>query len=262
LWRPQIFRQELALAKPVAHDEFVFEPFFNGLLRMNYFTHGYRFIERPEFLVGTMLPDMLRVSDRQVRLRSKRILPFLETASGSAHAIASGALQHLHDDDWFHNTDAFHAVTGQMTVWFREILPPEDGNRPSFLGHIVMELLLDDVLIEQHPGRLDAYYAACRRVDVREIIATVNALSPTSVQNLDRFYPLFLEEQFLRDYCEPVRLLWRINQVLRRVGLPVLGTEEVAVLIRSRELVANQREGLLSGIPHTERLSRVSVSDD
>jgi len=26
------FPQELALAKPVAHDEIVFEPFFNGLL--------------------------------------------------------------------------------------------------------------------------------------------------------------------------------------------------------------------------------------
>lgn len=215
---------------------------------MNYFTHGFRFLARPEFLVGTTLPDMLRVSDRQVRLRSKRIVPFLETATGSAREIATGALQHLHDDDWFHNTVAFHEVTGKLTTLFRRALPIDDGNRPGFLGHIVMELLLDGVLIEQSPQQIDAYYAACEQVDVRAVVETVNALSPTPVVHLEQFLPLFCREQFLRDYADSTRLLYRLNQVLRRVGLPVLAPEIASVLDESRVIVAARQHDLLAGM--------------
>ena len=132
---------------------------------MNYFTHGLRFTDRPYYLVGTALPDMLSVVDRQVRLRSKRVAPFADGTGTVQAELAAGVLQHLDDDAWFHNTPAFLLVTGQLTRLFRELLPADDGYRPALLGHIVMELLLDGVLIRANPGMLDAYYAAFSAID-------------------------------------------------------------------------------------------------
>ncbi len=41
---------------------------------MNYFAHGYRFIDDPYFMAGTALPDWLSVADRRVRIRPKHLL--------------------------------------------------------------------------------------------------------------------------------------------------------------------------------------------
>ena len=42
---------------------------------MNYYAHGCRFVDRPYFLIGTAIPDMIRVSDKGVRVHSKRVVP-------------------------------------------------------------------------------------------------------------------------------------------------------------------------------------------
>ena len=77
---------------------------------MNYLAHGIRFVDRPWFLVGTAVPDLLSVADRRVRMRERRVVPAVEAAVDSAEPrtqLAAGVLQHLADDDWFHRTPAF-----------------------------------------------------------------------------------------------------------------------------------------------------------
>ena len=44
---------------------------------MNYFAHGYRYIDRPWFLAGTALPDWLNVVDRRVRVRKDQASRFM-----------------------------------------------------------------------------------------------------------------------------------------------------------------------------------------
>ena len=126
---------------------------------MNYFAHGRHVVEDPYLLAGTAAPDWLSVVNRRVRAR----------ATGSAigrlrrsalSAVARGVVQHHHDDDWFHRTRAFAELSWRFTAELRDLLPEDDGFRPSFLGHILVEILLDAALIEEDPSRLDAYYDA------------------------------------------------------------------------------------------------------
>src|SRR5438045_4126379 len=132
---------------------------------MNYFAHGRRFIHDPYFLAGTAVPDWLSVIDRKVRARSKNAAKFADAADPRVAAVARGVMKHHPDDGWFHQTRAFAELSLHFTVAVRDLLPPDDGLRPSFVGHILVELLLDSRLAEDAPGQLDAYYRAMESVD-------------------------------------------------------------------------------------------------
>ena len=179
------------------------------------------------------------------RLASSR----LPIGSGTIQAeVAGGVLQHLQDDRWFHQTAAFYETCGELTVLFRNVVGSEDGYRPGFLGHIVLELLLDGVLIEEQPGMLDAYYRRLAEVDPDRGRGRVNRMAREPTSRLAMFIPLFHREQFLRDYLDPARLLYRLNQVMRRIKLNQLPDEVADVSLTRSDIV-------------TERVARVAAAN-
>lgn len=218
---------------------------------MNYFAHGMRFVDRPYFLAGTALPDWLSVVDRRVRLRAKNVQPFADGSDTPAAQLAAGVLQHLDDDAWFHKTAAFAVASAELTVLFRDALPTDDGHRPAFLGHILTEMLLDAVLIDRDPPALAAYYAAFDRLDAGFVADSVNRMAPQSTEYLRKFIPLFVRERFLADYRDPNRLLFRLNQIMRRVKLNPLPAGFETALESARVIVTRHAAALLPGIiPH------------
>jgi hypothetical protein len=212
---------------------------------MNYFAHAIRFLDRPYFVAGTAVPDWLSVVDRKVRVRTKLIEPFLLNDGSPQAEIATGARQHLDDDRWFHQTRAFAEVTAQLAVRFREVLGPDDGLRPGFLGHIVTELLIDAELIERHPREIERYYQVMSSVDPLVVQQAVNAMAKQRTEFLAPLIPRFVSERFLPDYLNDNRLLWRLNQVLRRVKLSPLPTQAKTVLSRARPLIRGRLSELL-----------------
>jgi len=212
---------------------------------MNYFAHGLRFLDRPYFVAGTAVPDWLSVVDRQVRVRAKMIEPLLFEDGSPLAEVAAGAWQHLEDDRWFHQTRAFAEITAQLAVRFREVLGPEDGQRPGFLGHIVTELLIDAELIERHPREIEQYYEVISSVEPLVVQQAVNAMAKQSTEFLAPLIARFVSERFLPDYLNDDRLLWRLNQVMRRVKLSPLPAETQAVLTAARPLVRGRLHELL-----------------
>ena len=57
---------------------------------MNYFAHGYRFVDSAYFLAGTAVPDWLSVADRKVRARSKGANQLLNDTDPRVAALAAG----------------------------------------------------------------------------------------------------------------------------------------------------------------------------
>lgn len=211
---------------------------------MNYLAHGMRFADTPYRLAGTAVPDWLRVSDRHVRMRERHVRPHLGS-DGPLGEVASGVVQHLADDDWFHNTPAFHHVTSRLTRLLREAVGT-DGFRCGFLGHILGEMLLDTVIARRDPAALGRYYAALDRVDPDLVTDSVNMLSHRGeATRLAEFVVAFRNVRFLEDYLEPDRLLFRLNQVQHRVGLPKLPGEVTAVIETGEVVVAEHIDGLL-----------------
>jgi len=212
---------------------------------MNYFAHALCHLDRPWFMVGAAVPDLLSVVDRAVRVRPKGVDAFLTDAEGVQREVALGIRQHFFDDDWFHRTRGFAEVTALMTVQFRELLAGGDGFRCGFLGHITTEMLLDAVLIRQFPAEFEAYYRQLATIQPETVQATVNQMARGQTLQLAAVIHYFAKEQFLRDYQTDQGLLWRLNHVQARVKLAKLPVEAVAVLAYGRDLIANRVRDLL-----------------
>ena len=212
---------------------------------MNYFAHGRQFVDQPHFLVGTAVPDLLNVVNRRVRARRKLAEPFVHEANPHIAALASGIVRHHQDDDWFHRTQAFTELSLQLTVRIRDWQSDDVSMRPLFLGHILVELLLDAWLIERDPERLDAYYDAFAEVEPGLVAAAITRMTGQPVELMAVFLPRFRHERFLYDYLDDARLLYRLNQVMRRVGLPILPADFVSLLPTARAEIAASASDLL-----------------
>lgn len=215
---------------------------------MNYLAHGYRFLDSPLMAAGTAVPDWLSVADRSVRMRSRRIRPQLAQLESGVRSVAEGALQHLADDDLFHNSLVFRMLESDLASGFRRLMPDRFDHRPGFLGHIVVELLLDWYIAERQPGILDEWYAVLGSVCPLQIQLAVNCLAPRQTENLAPFIRRFLEARVMYDYADDERLLVRLNQILRRVTLEPLDDRFLAVLTEGRQLVYRHGADLLLAV--------------
>ena len=213
---------------------------------MNYFAHGREFVFDPYFLAGTAVPDWLSVVDRPTRIRSRQALEHIDAGDPCLAAVARGIARHLHDDGWFHATRAFAELSLELTRRARCHLAEEAGFRPHFIGHILVEILLDAELIAADPGRLEAYYGALDRLDADRVAQAVGRMGRGGGQRLAVFIPLFSRERFLWDYLDDGKLMFRLNQVMRRVKLPALPADFGSLLPAARCQVAERQAELLA----------------
>jgi hypothetical protein len=213
---------------------------------MNYFAHARPFLDKPYFAAGTAVPDWLCVLDRKMRVHSKAAQTLVSHPDQRVAALAGGIVQHHYDDGWFHQTRAFAELNLQLTAAVRVVLSQDDGFRPSFLGHILVEILLDAALIAAAPDQLDAYYETLRSIDPQLVGDTINLVATRPSDLWPIFIPHFCAERFLYDYQEDAKLLARLNRVMRRVQLQPLPDEFLTVLPAARHAVARRREELLT----------------
>lgn len=212
---------------------------------MNYLAHGIPFLDDPYCLAGTAVPDWLGVVDRRVKIRRVQAEAFLEDSEWQLRALARGILQHYEDDKRFHATAAFQQLCWELTARVRDAVEQDRGMRPALVGHILVEVLVDAELARQHPHLLPAYYRTLSAVDPAQLQRALRRMAPRPVEGCDRFLGRFLHEKFLYDYAEDGKLLMRLNQVMRRVGLPELPATVGDVLPSGRRQVAQQLGELL-----------------
>jgi hypothetical protein len=160
-----------------------------------------------------------------------------------------GVLRHLEDDRWFHETRDFAELSLRFAVELRDRLPGDEGFRPSFLGHILVEILIDATLIERDPSIAQRYYAAIATVAPERVQAAVNRMARRPTEQLIRWINRFLELRFLYDYLDDDKLLFRLEQVMQRVGLPALGNRLDSWFPAARRVIADRCDALLTPPP-------------
>ena len=213
---------------------------------MNYFAHGYRFLDDPYFMVGTALPDWLGAANRQVRVPPIRVRPWIDAVDPLTSTIARGILQHHEDDASFHVTQDFAQLNIRFAKQIKKRDPKAHEMVTPLLAHIVPELVLDAILIEEEPGLIDQYYQVMSAIDVNRVSDVVHQISGRVPTDLGRFHDIFMHEQFLRDYADDDTLCHRLRQVIHRVGWGPMpeGFEELVPAMRKE--VVERRSGLLA----------------
>jgi hypothetical protein len=213
---------------------------------MNFLAHALSHLDRPYMVAGTSVPDWLSVIDRRVRARSVGARLLLDDHDARVRDVAEGIIQHHEDDRWFHGGRAFAELNLEFAVELRAILVGDEGFRPSFLGHILVEMLIDSDLIEQDRGLVDQFYAALETLVPEVVQQSVNRIAKVETDRLAPLVPRFITERFLYDYVDDGKLLFRLNQVMRRVRLPALPETITPWLRSARRRVSLRRDELLS----------------
>lgn len=217
---------------------------------MNYFAHALPFLDGdPYFAAATGVPDWLTVADRDVRIRLKHARPLADDPDPQTAAVALGTIQHLRDDYRFHKTRAFFELSVGLAAQVRDVLGPEDGFRSGFLGHLLVEVLLDASLAVENPAGLEVYYRLLDAVDPEVIQEAVNRMAPRPTVRLAYMISEFRRLRILWDYLEDDKLMGRLNQVMRRVKLPEIPGEFCRILPDARQQVDARKRELLEGIP-------------
>jgi hypothetical protein len=216
---------------------------------MNYLSHALPFLSDPYFVAGTAVPDWLSVVDRKVRVRARHVETFLADPDPLVAALAGGLAQHFRDDARFHESRAFAETSMALSAAVRDALPPDTGFRPSFLGHVLVEVLLDWALSVENPDALDRYYAALTAIDPLLVQTMLNRFMPRPTERLVPMIFMFRRERVLCDYAEDAKLLYRMNQVMQRVGFSELPGTLTDIFSAARQLVSSRRTELLAGIP-------------
>jgi hypothetical protein len=166
-----------------------------------------------------------------------------------ATEFLQGVIQHHVDDDAFHQNETFILTSATLSVALRAIHGRDSSIRSGFLGHIIIELLLDDTLSQSNPSLLQEYYKTVDSLD-RDLVSKAASLAVgRHVVGLEKWIDRFVEERFLEDYSDDRRLLRRLNQIMKRVGLEQLGDETLAWLAFCRQEVNRNADKLL---PHQE----------
>lgn len=192
---------------------------------------------------GTSLPDWLRHVDRRARLRPD-LLAALDVSDGAAAdsprrqafaALSDGARRHHDDDLRFHTDAAFDDVSGALTLHFRHL----DGElRASTLGHVLTEMLVDAVIIDEVPGVVDAYYDAVAAVDAAVVADFARVVTGRPVPAFEPLLGRFIDVAYLRLYASDEGLLRCLTGVCRRVGMKAPPPSAVDVIAAGRSTVA------------------------
>ncbi len=213
---------------------------------MNFLCHAMPYLDDPLLAVSTGVPDWLSVVDRGIRARGKLARGFLDSDDRELQLVACGVIRHIEDDRWFHGTQAFVETNMRLAVELRDLLPDDAGFRPTFVGHILIEMLLDAFWIRDDPAIGERYYQSIRAISATTIERCVNAITGKPTDQLAKVIERFTEVQFLYDYLDHDKLLFRLNQVMKRVGLTLLPVEVRDWLPDAEKLVESRRQRLLT----------------
>lgn len=212
---------------------------------MNFFCHALPYLDQPLFAACTGVPDFLSVIDRKIRARGRMVAPHLDSADETMRQVAGGIQAHLDDDHWFHGGEAFAQMNLEFAVELRDRMPGDAGFRPSFLGHILIEMLLDAIHVEDNAAAVQEYYENFAKLPLTEIGRCINTITGKPTDRIPATMRRFAETRFLLDYPADDTLMFRLNQVMRRVKLPELPAAVQAWLPSARSQVRQSYERLL-----------------
>jgi len=205
---------------------------------MNFLSHYYfdRKVTNCYHILGTVLPDLLKNADKNITLHPEK----LQHTNESVNYIINGWNKHLEVDKYFHSSDFFLEHSHRLK---KLLLPAIEGSpvKPFFLGHIALELILDNLLITTHQITVDDFYdhmQGCNDEIINEFL-TFAGMKDTSA--FFRFFNMFKNEGYLHTYSETEKIAYALKRICMRVWKDPFTREHEALM---NEIIAVYRLSL------------------
>jgi hypothetical protein len=181
---------------------------------MNFLSHFYfdRETDNCYFILGTVLPDLLKNADKTIILHPEK----LHHPNDNISAIINGWKKHLEVDRYFHSSEFFIFHSHHLK---KLLLPAIKGSpvKPFFLGHIALELILDNLLITTKKITANGFYDhldECKESIITEFL-NFAGLKDTSV--FIKFYEGFKKSRYLHNYADTKEIAYALKRICMRV---------------------------------------------
>ncbi|MVN89561.1 hypothetical protein [Mucilaginibacter aquatilis] len=206
---------------------------------MNFLSHFYfdRNNANCYHVLGTVLPDLLKNADKSAMLHpQKHSYPNAPT-----RYLYDGWMKHLEVDRHFHNSDFFKHHSHQLKLHLR---PAITGSpvKPFFLGHIALELILDNLLLTTQQISASNFYDHLQNCDdnvIREFLVISGFKNP---EVFIQFFQRFKTDRYLHTYAQTEKVAYALKRICMRIwNNPFLPEQEEAI----NQVIINYRELLL-----------------
>lgn len=206
---------------------------------MNFLSHYY--FDRNErncyHILGTVLPDLLKNADKTIVLHPEK----LKHTDPAINAIITGWNKHLDVDRYFHSSEFFLQHSHELKLLMAPVIQGSPV-KPFFLGHIGVELILDNLLLTTQKLNVQDFYdqlEACDNAVIAEFLAFAELEDNT---RFFKFFAGFKSSAYLHTYAETLQIAYALKRICMRVWPdPFTIEHEVAI----NEVVLAYRQLLL-----------------
>lgn len=190
---------------------------------MNFLAHYYldRQSDDSLFVIGLVTPDLVSLYDRSISFRERNIrkrLEGVELRKGEA-ALLQGVYRHFEADGIFHDSDFFKTESSFIAKKLRDTFGEAVVGRSFFVGHVLLELCLDRVIMEAIPNLLDRFYTHFQQVPVLEIARCTALIAGQPLEQYEPYISSFIEKAFLRKYVDPQHIVRVLRRILQMVNI-------------------------------------------
>lgn len=181
---------------------------------MNFLSHYYfdRYTTNCYHVLGTVLPDLLKNADKTIILHPEKH----NYPDEATRQITNGWHRHLEVDRHFHNSEFFKTHAHELKLSLR---PAIEGSpvKPFFLGHIALELILDNLLLTTTQIDADEFYAhlgSCNSEVITNFL-TISGMKEPAV--FIRFFDNFKKNKYLHTYAQTEQVAYALKRICMRV---------------------------------------------
>ncbi|MDR6940751.1 hypothetical protein [Mucilaginibacter pocheonensis] len=181
---------------------------------MNFLSHYYFDLHTDNcyHILGIVLPDLLKNADKNIILHPEK----LHHTDPDINSIIAGWNKHLAVDRYFHSSDFFIEHSHSLK---KTLLPAIEGSpvKPFFLGHVALELIIDNLLLTTGKIQVDGFYAhlaGCKTAVINEFL-TFSGLKDSS--RFFRFFDDFKRSQYLHTYAETHQIAYALKRICMRI---------------------------------------------
>ncbi len=181
---------------------------------MNFLSHFYfdRYSDNCYHILGTVLPDLLKNADKTIVLHPEK----LHHHTDNVNYIIQGWQKHLDVDRYFHSADFFLLHSRALKQALRPVI---EGSpvKPFFLGHIAIELILDNLLLTTRKITVDDFYkhlGSCNEEVINEFLM-FSGLHNTDV--FLTFFEAFKKHRYLETYHDTAQVAYALKRICMRV---------------------------------------------
>lgn len=165
--------------------------------------------------MGIVLPDLVKNAKKEWSLRPEKA-PHLFSSDLKLKSILEGWKRHLEVDRHFHSSDFFCYHTQNIKALIGPFLMNTD-TRPSFVAHISLELMLDNIILTENIISTERFYRNLSETD-RDSLNTFLLLNKiTNTAPFFLFLNEFISSEYLNSYRESSHIIYALGRICMRL---------------------------------------------